>query len=67
MNFVLFNIYQIYFYKIISYSLDLSPYVRHTLVNTLVQGAHMWGSVYGTSQTNLQRICSVRSEAAAKG
>ncbi|ROT75511.1 hypothetical protein C7M84_005946 [Penaeus vannamei] len=45
---------------------SLDPHERHTLANVVTMGSVLYFSVYGVSQTNLQRICSVPSESQAK-
>lgn len=48
------------------FNLSLDPHERHTLANVVTMGSVLYFSVYGVSQTNLQRICSVPSESQAK-
>ncbi|KAL7636004.1 UNVERIFIED_CONTAM: hypothetical protein RMT77_013822 [Armadillidium vulgare] len=48
------------------FDFNLSPFVRHTFFNTVSFGFFNYSFLYSSCQTNLQRICSVKSLKYAK-
>ncbi|RXG69011.1 hypothetical protein Avbf_05926 [Armadillidium vulgare] len=48
------------------FDFNLSPFVRHTFFNTVAFGFFNYSFLYSSCQTNLQRICSVKSLKYAK-
>ncbi|CAL4131798.1 unnamed protein product, partial [Meganyctiphanes norvegica] len=48
-------------------NLNVDIYERHNLLNLLLQGSVFWGSTFGVTQANFQRIASVPTKAKAMG
>ncbi|KAB7498864.1 Sodium-coupled monocarboxylate transporter 2, partial [Armadillidium nasatum] len=43
------------------FDMNLSPFVRHTFINTVASGFFHYLSLYSSDQINFQRICTVKS------
>ncbi|RXG63018.1 hypothetical protein Avbf_07662 [Armadillidium vulgare] len=56
-------IYDIYYdvFSTLIFSMSLSPFVRHTFFNTIVQGFFWSLRVYSADQVYIQRICAVKT------
>ncbi|KAB7506412.1 Sodium-coupled monocarboxylate transporter 2, partial [Armadillidium nasatum] len=48
------------------FNMNPSIYERHTFYNTIAFGAFFFGSIFGVTQLNSQRICSVGTQHEAK-